>query len=468
MNNTQTIRPAAIAGSWYPGDEPALSAALEKFMAAATSLQHALSGTPPVPKAVIVPHAGYKYSGAIAARAYARIVPIADQITRVVLFGPAHRVYSKGLAIPSVEYFETPLGRVKLDQEYLHILKAQDYTEVSDAAHAEEHSLEIQIPFLQQVLGEFQLTPVVVGGASGEVVEDALKRLWGGAETLIVISSDLSHYHGYEESQRRDSATSMAIMSLSTGSIGSENACGWRPVDGLLRRAKNLGLTPTTLEVKNSGDTASPHDRVVGYGSWTFSHEIDASDLPLNEDNKRELLRIASTTIQRAAHGKPFPKVSVGTFSVPLQRPGASFVTLSKNGRLRGCLGSLSAYRPLVVDVAERGYASTIKDPRFKPLTPADLPGIHMEVAVLTAAQSMSFADETDMLGQLRPGTDGLIIQDQGKRATFLPKVWDDIRQPEQFLNRLRQKAGLDPNHWSATFQAWTYATDRFATVFDR
>lgn len=461
-----TTRPAAVAGAFYPGDATELSDWVDRLMAEALAMQGSAAHKPPIPKAIIVPHAGYKFSGAVAATGYVRVAPIADRIRRVVLFGPAHRVAVRGLGVPSTEAFTTPLGRVNLDQENLEILKAQPYTAVSDEAHAQEHSLEVQLPFLQKILGDFQLTPVAVGMGRGDVVADALKRVWGGPETLIVISSDLSHYHDYEEAQRRDSAASMAIMSLSAGRLRSEDACGWRPVDGMLRRARDLDLKPTTLDIRNSGDTASPHDRVVGYGSWAFTEEIDPSRLPLSDFDKQELIRIAATVVHRAATGKSFPKISVGTFSAAIQRPGASFITLSRNGRLRGCLGSLQAHRPLVLDVAERGYASALKDSRFEPVRSGELPGMHMEVAVLTGAGRMTFRDEAELLDQLRPGTDGLIIQDQDRRATFLPKVWDEIREPAVFLKKLKQKAGLAPDHWSESFSAWRYETERFGTQF--
>lgn len=465
MTDARTHRPPAVSGTFYPRDAANLASTVDRFLADASGLHSTAAGSAPIPKAIIVPHAGYRFSGSIAANAYTRILPIARRITRVVLFGPAHRVAVRGLAIPSVQSFETPLGRVRLDQDYLDILKAEPYTEISDEAHAEEHSLEVQIPFLQKILGDFLLAPVVVGGANGEIVADALKRLWGGPETLIVISSDLSHYHSYEESQRRDAATSMAIMSLESGRLRSADACGWRPVEGILQRARSLGLKPATLDVRNSGDTASSHDRVVGYGAWAFTEEVDPSYLPLNEAHRKDLIRVAAATVQRAATGTTLPKIAVGTFAAPLQRPGACFVTLTKNGRLRGCLGSLQAYRPLILDVAERGYASALKDRRFEPVRQNELPGMHVEIAVLTAPQSIGFDDEADLLGQLRPGTDGLTIEDQGRRATFLPKVWDEIREPVMFLQRLKQKAGLEPGHWSGTFRAWRYETERFGTT---
>ena len=459
---SNTIRPPAVAGTFYPRDAVQLSDWVEKMLAEALDRQKSASGEPAIPKALIVPHAGYQYSGMVAATGYARIAPIADRIKRVVLFGPAHRVAVRGLGVPDVDAFSTPLGTVPLDRENIDTLKKQPYTAVSDEAHAQEHSLEVQIPFLQKLLGEFTLTPVAVGMGRGDVVADALKRVWGGPETLVLISSDLSHYHEYQEAQRRDAEASMAIMTLAAGRLRSEDACGSRPVDGMLRCARQFGLVPTTLDVRNSGDTAGSHDRVVGYGTWAFTEDVDPLHAPLGDVEKQELIRVAAATVQRAATGKSMPKVSVGTFAAGIRRPGASFITLTKKGRLRGCLGSLQAYRPLVLDVAERGFATAIKDPRFEPVRAEELRELHMEVAVLRAPQRMTFESETDLLDQLRPGQDGLIIEDAGKRSTFLPKVWDEITEPRMFLRRLKEKAGLGPEHWSATFRAWRYETERF------
>jgi hypothetical protein len=465
MSAQTTVRPAAVAGSFYPQDPRQLETVVDKFMADARAELAASTNAPPAPKAIIVPHAGLRYSGAIAARAWARVTPIADRIRRVVLFGPAHRLAVRGLAIPSVDAFETPLGRIALDRENLDILKTQPYTEVSDAAHRDEHCLEIELPFMHKVLRDIRLTPVLVGGAKGDMVSEALKLVWGGAETLIVISSDLSHYHPYHEAQSLDTATSMSIVSLQAGRLRSEDACGCRPVDGLLRRARELDLVPTTLDVRNSGDTAGSPERVVGYGAWAFTDDVDPTWMPLADADRQELLRVAVAGVRRAAAGQSQPNVSVGTFRPRLQMPGACFVTLTQNGRLRGCLGSLKAYRPLVMDVVERGFATAAKDPRFSPVTAGELPGMDLEVSVLTAARSMSFDDEADLLGQLRPGTDGLIIEDQGHRATFLPKVWDEIPEPQRFLGHLKNKAGLRPDHWSDSFKAWRYETERCSTT---
>jgi AmmeMemoRadiSam system protein B len=260
------IRPAAVAGAFYPGNEQVLSRELD------TLLTHAGSAQGPLPKALIVPHAGYIYSGPIAASAYRRLAAGRDQITRVVLLGPAHRVAVRGLALPQAEAFATPLGQVRIDQAACRALQDLPQVVESATAHALEHSLEVQLPFLQKVLGHFELVPLVVGDASAEEVAQVLERLWGGPETLILISSDLSHYLPYALAQRIDHKTSDMILHLQTG-ITHEQACGGTPVNGLLLAAKQHGLTPELLDLRNSGDTAGSPEQVVGYASFAFVAE---------------------------------------------------------------------------------------------------------------------------------------------------------------------------------------------------
>lgn len=257
------VRNPAVAGLFYPADPRELHAIIENFLASAdTSVT--------VPKAIIVPHAGYVYSGPIAASAYARLKPARGQITRVVLLGPSHRVGFDGLALSSADYFMTPLGRIPVDQEAVKKISRLPQVRVMDAAHAQEHSLEVHLPFLQEVLGEFSLVPLVVGDAEPGDVGEVLDHLWGGPETLIVISSDLSHYHDYQTAQKLDRATSQAIEELRIKDIQYDHACGRNPVNGLLHVARRLGLRARTIDLRNSGDTAGSRDRVVGYGAYVF------------------------------------------------------------------------------------------------------------------------------------------------------------------------------------------------------
>lgn len=257
-------RQPAVAGSFYPADPVALRALLDDDLAANNS-----PGSPP--KAMIVPHAGYIYSGPVAASGYARLKPVVNQITRVVLLGPAHRVALKGLAIPAASIFNTPLGDIPLDAASLSDIGRLPQVHIDDEAHRLEHSLEVHLPFLQRTLAGFTLVPVVVGDASAPEVCEVIEHLWGGPETLLIISSDLSHYHDYHTARELDTATSQSIEALAFEDIGYEQACGRNPVSGLLLYARTHGLKAETIDLRNSGDTAGPRDRVVGYGTYVIS-----------------------------------------------------------------------------------------------------------------------------------------------------------------------------------------------------
>lgn len=260
-----TTRPAAVAGTFYPGSPGVLIRTLETLLAE----MPADMGT--APKAIIAPHAGYVYSGPIAAHAYAALRAGREIIRRVVLLGPVHRVPVRGLAAPgpAIAAFATPLGPVMLDREAIDALQGLPQVVASDAAHAQEHSLEVHLPFLQQVLTDFSLVPLVVGDASAEEVAAVLDRLWGGAETLIVVSSDLSHYLDYATASRVDRNTVNRITALDA-SISHHEACGGTPINGLLLAARRRGLEARLLDLRNSGDTAGPRDRVVGYAAFAF------------------------------------------------------------------------------------------------------------------------------------------------------------------------------------------------------
>jgi hypothetical protein len=258
-----TVRTPAVAGMFYPNNPQKLHDQIQDFLEQVKAI-----GT--VPKAIIAPHAGYVYSGPVAASAYARLKAAKDIIQRVVLLGPSHRVGFRGIAVSGMDAFATPLGNIPVDQEAIAKICELPYVGFLEQAHVQEHSLEVHLPFLQEVLGAFKLVPLVVGEATPEQVGTVLEILWGGPETLIVISSDLSHYHDYQTARRLDTATSRAIESLRFEDIDHEAACGRNPVSGLLWVARRKGLHGETIDLRNSGDTAGPHDRVVGYGAYVF------------------------------------------------------------------------------------------------------------------------------------------------------------------------------------------------------
>lgn len=264
------VRRPAVAGEFYPADPLELRATVQGYLAAARP-----SGPPP--KAIIVPHAGYIYSGSVAASAYALLAEARQRVRRVVLAGPAHWVAVEGLAASGAHGFQTPLGTVPLDRGAITTILALPQVAVSEGAHAPEHSLEVQLPFLQETLRDFTLVPLAAGQATPQEVGQVLETLWGGPETLVVISSDLSHYHDYQTARQLDSATSKAIETLRFEDLRAEHACGFIPVRGLLYVARKYGLRARTLDLRNSGDAGGPRDRVVGYGAYAFEQDESRS-----------------------------------------------------------------------------------------------------------------------------------------------------------------------------------------------
>ncbi|MDX1648217.1 MAG: AmmeMemoRadiSam system protein B [Myxococcota bacterium] len=277
MLKPMQARPPAVAGFFYPSDPEALQRSVREYLEAAGmplgENRHASApdaGSRP-PKAVIVPHAGYAYSGPVAARVYARLRALRGRVRCVLLLGPAHRVYVRGLAAPSSERFATPLGGLPVDPEALRAVSDLPQVQVSDEAHALEHSLEVQLPFVEEVLGQVAIVPFAVGVATDDEVAEVLERLWGGDETLIVVSSDLSHYLPYETARRVDARTARAIEQLDAEGLDEDSACGRIPIRGLLVAARRHGLAPRIVDLRSSGDTAGPRSEVVGYGGWLFA-----------------------------------------------------------------------------------------------------------------------------------------------------------------------------------------------------
>lgn len=445
-----TVRPPAVAGLFYPGDPRALAAEVEDLLGGVEHLEPRLG----FPKAIVVPHAGYIYSGSVAARAYDEIAPARGIVKRVVLLGPTHRVAVRGLALPGSDFFETPLGRIPVDAAAVEALKALPQVASSAPAHAMEHSLEVQLPFLQKVLGSFSLVPLAVGMASPQQVAEVLERLWGGPETLIVISTDLSHYHAYDEARAIDGATIGKIERFATD-LSHEEACGATPLNGLLALARTKKLSVKLLGACNSGDTAGGKDRVVGYSSFAL---YEGAGGVAKQDAGSTLLGIARGAIEGGLASKSAPRPEHAW----LRQSSATFVTLTRGGRLRGCIGTLEAARPLGDDVAENALGAAFRDPRFPPVSVAEWSECSVEVSLLSTPKPIRFADEADLLAQIAPGEDGLILQCDGRRATFLPQVWETLPDTRQFLAELLRKAGLPADTRLARSKVWRYRAEKW------
>ena len=440
------VRPPAVAGLFYPAERGELAREVDALL----DDTPAALPSPGWPKALIVPHAGYIYSGPVAARAYALLAPARGTVRRVVLLGPAHRVALRGLALPGVAAFDTPLGRLAVDAEAVRALKALPQIVESAEVHRQEHALEVQLPFIQQALGEVALLPLVVGEATAEQVAEVLDVLWGGEDTLILISSDLSHYHDYEAAKRIDGVTVNAILDFAAGvTISHQQACGATPIAGLLLAAKQRGITPELLDARNSGDTAGGKSRVVGYASFAL-HEQPSQ---FSAEQGRTLLGLARSSLAAAFRGEA---AQTRFDAAWLLRRQASFVTLTREGELRGCIGSLEAQRALGEDVAANAHAAAFSDPRFPKLTAEEFTHVDVEVSLLAVPRRLVFADHQDLIAQLLPDEDGIILECDGRHATFLPQVWASIPDREQFISQLKCKAGL-PQAATARCKIWRY-----------
>lgn len=450
-----TLRPPAVAGQFYPAAAEALAAEVESRLGEVASDD--LPAAPP--KAVIAPHAGYLYSGAIAGTAYAPFLGRGAGIRRVVLLGPSHRVAFRGLAVSGAHGFATPLGVVPVDRAAVARALALPGVTVNEAAHEHEHGLEVQLPFLQRLFANFSLVPIVVGDADGPTVARVLEALWGGPETLIVISSDLSHYCDYAAARRLDAAAARAIETLRPEDLSAAQACGQRPILGLLDRARALDLRATTTDLRNSGDTAGPRDRVVGYGAWLFE---DAGRARLSDAHRARLVAAARDAIRHGLHHDTAPTIDSDDLPGPLRALRASFVTLTLDGALRGCIGSPAPNAPLLADVATNAYKAAFADPRFAPVDEAVAARLEIGISILGTPRDIPAATEDALRAALRPGHDGLILETDGRRVLFLPQVWDHLRDPGAFLAALKEKAGHDPLRPLGVFQARRFSVESF------
>ena len=452
--DSMNVHPAQVAGAFYPGGRDECAEMVMRCLGRARP-------TPPLaPKVIVAPHAGYVYSGEVAATVFAPLAARRRAIRRVVVAGPAHRAGFDGLATTSADAWATPLGAVPVDWPAMQPLLSMPGFRVLDPVFTGEHSLEVHLPFLQRVLDDFTIVPILVGGASHADVGRVLERVWGGPETLILVSTDLSHFHDYETARGLDRATARRIELMRPDEIDGPGACGHRALGGALKRARALDLRVTALDVRNSGDTRGGRDRVVGYGAFAMEYTAAAR---IGDDDRARLLAAARSSLAFGVENGRAPQASLAPgLSPSLAAMRASFVTLKIGDRLRGCVGSVAARRPLLLDVAANAYKAGFADPRFGPLTREELAELTLDIAVLSTPRPVRFTDEADLVRQVQPDVDGLIVEQGDHRSLFLPSVWERFARPEAFLEHLKRKAGLAPGHWSDEVRVFRYTAERF------
>lgn len=458
------FRNPAVAGIFYPYEPEALNSELNKHLGASVP-RHFLQ-----PQILVVPHAGYRYSAATAAKAYQVLQAYSGNIRNVILVGPAHYVHVKGAAVPKNEYWTTPLGKIALNRQIINNLVSDSGFVYNDKAHKKEHSLEVQLPFLQKVLKNFQIAPVVYGDVSPETLAKALEPYLKRPDTLIIFSADLSHYYDDATAKIIDSQTE-EMVAAGKAEIESHMSCGAPGINAAILLARKAGLRPTLLDMRNSGAAGGDKSGVVGYGAWSFTDaEMHKDDKPLSSLEQeweslrnfaglygKDILKIAGEAVNEAVLNKGYYKPTRKEYDNNLFNRGAAFVTINKNGKLRGCMGSLLANQAIAFDVAQNAYSAALEDNRFSPLTKEDLKDITLSVSLLTGFERINYKDEQDLLSRLKPGADGLVIRAGNRQGVFLPSVWKELPERADFLNNLKVKAGMTPSFWSNNIKVYRF-----------
>ncbi len=445
----KSVRESVIAGSWYPGKKEDLIKLIDSFLRNTDN-----AGLKDI-KALIAPHAGYTYSGQVAAWAYKQIA--GRKYKKVIILAPSHHVGFRGASIPGYTHFETPMGEVKVSGIAESMKKESKLIQSIDLIEEKEHSLEIQLPFLQKVLNsDFELIPAVVGDVSEsdrtELAELITKNL--DDDTLIVASTDLSHYYAYDAAVSMDTECVEAITGLDTKDAERCEMCGMNPVLILMEIAKKQGWNAHLLKYANSGDATGDTSGVVGYAAIAFyGGEKDAKKrnsqaLPgeLNDVEKKYLLGLARETIEN--YVKTGEVTEPHTEDAKLKEMRGAFVTLEKKGQLRGCIGHILPVEPLYLDVRDNAISAATEDPRFRHVVEEELDNIEIEISVLTSPEKIKTKSAKETLENIRPGIDGIILEYKGRGATYLPQVWEQLQKKEEFLDSLCMKAGLSPGAW--------------------
>ena len=458
LNN---IRIPAVAGLFYPADIYQLSNAVDGY------LSQAGTGGISRPRIVVVPHAGYKYSAQIAAGAYKKLLPFQKDIKKIILVGPSHYVAFKGVALSNAKSFKTVFGDIPTDAEITHMLTGFDGFSYNNEAHRKEHSLEVQLPFLQKIFQDFTIVPLVYGEVNPQKIADALKPFINRPDVLIVISADLSHYLDYDSAKAVDAATAEKVSRKDP--LEAHRSCGAIGINAAIALAKENNLRPKLIDIANSGDISGERDSVVGYASWIFDGQENSADKkqsPLEQEvenlknfarhHGEEMYQVAVQSLEKAVENKKY-RPSRQDYADVLFNKGASFVTLEKNGNLRGCIGSLFPREAVLLDIAENTYKAAREDSRFEPLRAEEIPQIEITISLLSGYEEMSYQDEEDLRRQLQPGVDGLVIRDGDRQGLFLPSVWKQLPTPEEFLDNLKIKAGLSPSYWSNNIKVYRF-----------
>ena len=455
-NATQKIRKPAVAGLWYPESPLELRKLLTTLTDKAKKSALSLPSRRPL-KALILPHASPYASGWTAAHAY--FVLKSSHFTKVILIGPDHRIGFPNGSISTADIFQTPLGFTQLHQDATRLRKESALFDYHSGSDRHEHSLETVLIFLQYFVGDFQLVPIVLGYPTDIAQISTSIDAIIGPDTLLVISSDLSHYHPYQKAVLKDRHTINQILQLNSEKSGECKgcACGKIPILVLLEIAKRRHWEPVLLHYSNSGDTIGGQKQVVGYAAIAFygGGDMNSSKSPDQHFARNEgerLIRLARHVIAErlGIKNREVPSnVVQDTFEDQrFQLRCGTFVTLEKGGQLRGCIGNLSSNQSVVEGIKENAINAAFHDPRFSPLSAAEFDQVKISVSILSEPINLKYRDSKDLLAKLKVNVDGVIIRKGAHSATFLPQVWEQLPQPEAFMSHLCMKAALPADTW--------------------
>ena len=440
------IKEPSIANVFYSGDAEILKNQLNDFCKNNSNTYKYSS------RAVIVPHAGLTYSGQLA---FEGINQLDKDIKNIFIFAPAHKVAFEGISLTNYDKWQTPLGTIEINQRINTELEKDFGAMFFDEAFADEHSIEIQVPTIQSIFDNVNIIPVLIGRENPQTITNIISKYYPDKENGFIISSDLSHFLPDSKARKADEETARMIESGNIQSFKYEQACGAIGIYGLVSFANNNKFSLIRINLINSSDTAGDKSRVVGYGAWFL---FEGSTNRFIKDFYSDYL----IQLCRKVISSKFDKQKIYTNHAPVfNQLGACFVTLKKNNNLRGCIGSIVAHQPLINDLVQHAQDAAFRDPRFNPVEQSEIDNLKIDISILSEPKPIQFSDEQDLLKQIVPFKDGIIIKDGKYQAVYLPSVWEDLPDKELFLKSLKVKAGMLPEHFSRTFEAY-----RFGTVY--
>ena len=438
------IKDASVSGIFYPNDREELEEQIKFFKSHTLESEYKS-------RAVIVPHAGLIYSGHLA---YEGISALNRDIKNIFIFAPAHHVGFEAISLSGFDEWKTPLGNIEINQTVNRELEEKFGAKIYDESFREEHSVEIQVPIIQSIFEGVKIIPVLIGRENPDKITEIISEYYPDKDFGFIISSDLSHFLTDEQAKEVDGETAKIIESGDIQKLRYDQACGAIGIYGLVQFANIKNYSLIRLNMYNSSQVTDDKTRVVGYGSWMLYE--GTKNKFIKEFYSQYSLKLCRDVISARLNGTKI----ITDHPTVFESEGACFVTLKKHGQLRGCIGSIIAHRPLIIDLLHNAQNAAFSDPRFNPVSKDEINDLTIDISVLSEPKQMHFKDEEDFMSQIVPFKDGIIIRDGQFQAVYLPSVWEELSDKETFIRTLKMKAGLPPNHFSKTFEAFRFETE--------